>query len=62
MLIYANLGDAAPVKMFDRHSTLAATQIINYRADADGKFLLLLGIAAKVLSKNLYYSAILLNS
>ncbi|KAI1721373.1 hypothetical protein Ddc_07825 [Ditylenchus destructor] len=44
---WALSGDSAPAKIFDRHSTLANTQIINYRADADGKFLLLLGIAAK---------------
>lgn len=43
-----NLGEPAPVKVFDRHSTLQNTQIINYRSDADGKFLLLIGIAAKV--------------
>lgn len=47
-MLLTYLGDSAPVKMFDRHSTLAMTQIINYRADVDGKFLLLLGIAAKV--------------
>lgn len=47
-VIKLSLGDSAPVKMFDRHSTLASTQIINYRADADGKFMLLLGIAPKV--------------
>lgn len=41
-------GESAPVKIFERHSTLAQTQIINYRADSECKFLLLLGIAAKV--------------
>ncbi|VDN03972.1 unnamed protein product [Thelazia callipaeda] len=40
-------GDSAPVKMFERHSTLSGFQIINYRADADCKWLLLIGIAAK---------------
>lgn len=33
--------------MFDRHSTLAGNQIINYRSDAEGKFLVLIGIAAR---------------
>lgn len=42
------LGEPAPVKVFDRHSTLQNTQIINYRSDAEGKFLLLIGISAKV--------------
>jgi hypothetical protein len=41
-------GDGAPVKMFDRHSTLANFQVINYRADAAANWLLLIGIAAKV--------------
>lgn len=41
-------GEGGPVKVFDRHSTLAGCQIINYRADAEAKWLLLIGIAAKV--------------
>ncbi|ETN80473.1 hypothetical protein NECAME_09145 [Necator americanus] len=40
-------GEAAPTKMFDRHQSLAGSQIINYRADADCKWLVLVGIAAK---------------
>lgn len=40
-------GESPPTKMFDRHSTLAGNQIINYRADTDGKFLVLIGIAAR---------------
>lgn len=39
--------DAAPVKMFERHSTLSGFQIINYRADAECKWLVVVGIAAK---------------
>lgn len=39
-------GDAQPVKMFDRAPYEGAVQIINYRASADGKWLLLGGIAA----------------
>lgn len=39
-------GDAAPVKMFDRHASLSeGTQIINYQVSADGKWCLLGGIA-----------------
>ena len=41
-------GTSPPAKMFERDPTLAGTKIVNYRSDADGKFLLLLGIAAKV--------------
>eukprot|EP00824_Muranothrix_gubernata_P004637 TRINITY_DN15925_c0_g1_i1.p1 TRINITY_DN15925_c0_g1~~TRINITY_DN15925_c0_g1_i1.p1 ORF type:complete len:1721 (+),score=473.39 TRINITY_DN15925_c0_g1_i1:271-5163(+) len=37
--------EAQPVKVFDRHESLAACQIINYRADAAGKWLVLIGIA-----------------
>ena len=40
-------GDGTPVKMFDRHATLADTQIIQYKTDASCKWLLLTGIAAK---------------
>jgi clathrin heavy chain len=39
-------GDAQPTKMFDRAPYDGAVQIINYRASADGKWLLLGGIAA----------------
>jgi hypothetical protein len=51
LLIKQHIGDSTPVKMFDRHSTLQGTQIINYRSDAEGKFLLLIGIASKVIGK-----------
>ncbi|MCP9257506.1 Clathrin heavy chain [Dirofilaria immitis] len=40
-------GDSPPVKIFERHSTLSGFQIINYRADAECKWLLVIGIAAK---------------
>ena len=33
-----------PVKVFDRHPTLVGAQIINYRASADEKWLVLVGI------------------
>ncbi|KAI1716677.1 hypothetical protein Ddc_10472 [Ditylenchus destructor] len=39
--------DSQPVKVFVRHATLASTQITNYCSDAEGKFLLLVGIAPK---------------
>lgn len=42
-------GDSQPVKVFDRHSSLAGCQIINYRTDAKQKWLLLIGISAQVM-------------
>ena len=41
-------GDSQPQKVFDRHSSLAGCQIINYRTDRDQKWLLLVGIQAQV--------------
>ncbi|KAK6060771.1 clathrin propeller repeat-containing domain protein [Cooperia oncophora] len=40
-------GESAPTKMFERHQSLAGSQIINYRADTECKWLVLVGIAAK---------------
>lgn len=40
-------GESSPVKMFDRHSSLTGSQIINYRADAAVKWLILIGISAQ---------------
>lgn len=40
-------GDSSPVKVFDRHSSLAGCQIINYRCDSSMKWLLLIGITAQ---------------
>ncbi|XP_033115342.1 clathrin heavy chain 1 isoform X2 [Anneissia japonica] len=40
-------GDSQPVKMFDRHSSLAGCQIINYRTNHNLKWLLLIGISAQ---------------
>lgn len=37
-------GDADPVKQFDRAQVESKVQIVNYRASADGKFLILGGI------------------
>ncbi|KAK4648246.1 Clathrin heavy chain [Podospora bellae-mahoneyi] len=36
---------AAPVKVFDRHSNLTNNQIINYRTSADGKWMAVVGIS-----------------
>eukprot|EP00899_Mesostigma_viride_P014185 jgi/Mesvir1/22768/Mv14160-RA.1 len=38
-------GTSEPVKMFDRTANLTGNQIINYRADPTGKWLVLIGIA-----------------
>lgn len=40
-------GDSQPYKMFDRHSSLAGCQIINYRTNSDATWLLLIGISAQ---------------
>lgn len=40
-------GDTSPVKMFDRHQSLAGCQIINYKIDHSGQWLLLVGISAQ---------------
>ncbi|KAI9493853.1 hypothetical protein BDB00DRAFT_762730 [Zychaea mexicana] len=40
-------GTSGPVKVFDRHANLAGCQIINYRASEDGKWMVLVGIAAQ---------------
>ncbi|CAB4482710.1 unnamed protein product [Rhizophagus irregularis] len=39
-------GDSAPAKMFDRHANLANSQIINYRVNADERWMVLVGISA----------------
>jgi clathrin heavy chain len=41
-------GDLQPVKVFDRHTNLTGAQIINYKVDAEEKWLLLVGISAQV--------------
>lgn len=40
-------GDSQPQKMFDRHSSLAGCQIINYRTDVKQQWLLVIGISAQ---------------
>uniref|UniRef100_A0A5F8H8F9 Clathrin heavy chain n=1 Tax=Monodelphis domestica TaxID=13616 RepID=A0A5F8H8F9_MONDO len=40
-------GDSQPLKVFDRHASLAGCQIINYRTDDHQKWLLLIGISAQ---------------
>ncbi len=41
-------GESAPIKMFDRHTNLANSQIINYRVNAEEKWMVLVGISAVV--------------
>lgn len=41
-------GDSQPLKMFERHASLAGCQIINYRTDHKLQWLLLIGISAQV--------------
>ena len=43
-------GESSPIKMFDRHASLAGSQIINYRINTDEKWFLLIGISAQVLN------------
>lgn len=40
--------DSQPVKIFDRHPSLNGNQIINYRVNSDGKWMLIVGISQKV--------------
>lgn len=40
-------GESQPLKVFDRHASLAGCQIINYRTDHQLKWLVLVGIIAK---------------
>lgn len=41
-------GTADPVKIFDRHATLVGSQIIHYRMNPDDKWMMVIGISAKV--------------
>ncbi|ORZ32352.1 clathrin D6 coat with Auxilin J-domain [Catenaria anguillulae PL171] len=41
------VADQAPVKVFDRHASLAGAQIINYRTNAAGNWMFLCGISAQ---------------
>ena len=51
MVLNSPSGDSQPYKMFDRHSSLAGCQIINYRTNQDATWLLLIGISAQVHTK-----------
>lgn len=44
---WAMEGAAGPQKVFERHSSLEGTQIINYRVSDDGQWCALIGIAAQ---------------
>jgi len=41
-------GDAQPEKIFDRSASNGPVQVINYRSSADGKWLIVVGIAAQL--------------
>ncbi len=55
-------GESPPVKMFDRHASLVGSQIINYRANSDEKWLLLIGISAQVRAVLLIALVLITNS
>jgi clathrin heavy chain len=40
-------GDSQPIKIFDRHPSLAGCQIINYRINSDEKWCVVVGISAQ---------------
>ncbi len=40
-------GESGPVKVFDRHASLAGSQIINYEVSADEKWMVVIGISAQ---------------
>jgi clathrin heavy chain len=41
-------NDGPPVKVFERHSNLNGSQIINYRVNKQGNWMMLIGISAQV--------------
>lgn len=57
-VVYAPVDDPAvqttdaPVKVFDRHVSLAGNQIINYRVTKDEKWLVLVGISSNTTNPN----------
>ena len=53
--LYYIIGDTQPQKVFERHSSLAGSQIINYRTDDAQTWLLLIGISAQVSSSVLKF-------
>jgi clathrin heavy chain len=46
-------SDSPPAKIFDRHESLNGSQIISYRVSADEKWMVLIGISAKVKNINI---------
>lgn len=44
-MLWSFPGEGDPVKMFERTANLNGNQIINYRVDPSGKWLVLIGIA-----------------
>jgi clathrin heavy chain len=43
-----------PQKIFDRHPTLAGTQIINYRVTSDEKWMVLIGISGNTMNPSAF--------
>ena len=41
-------SESSPVKIFDRHASLAGSQIISYRVNEGGNWMVLVGISAQV--------------
>lgn len=41
-------GESPPNKIFDRNANLSGCQIINYRVNSDGKWMVLIGISSQV--------------
>lgn len=41
-------GSSSPVKVFDRHASLANCQIINYKVNPEENWMVLIGISAQV--------------
>ena len=47
-------NESPPQKVFDRHASLADTQIINYRVSDDGKWMVLIGISSNTVDANAF--------
>ena len=45
-VFHRTINNPTPQKMFDRHATLAGSQIIDYRVTPDEKWLVLIGISS----------------
>lgn len=47
-------GDSAPFKIFDKDPTMMPCQIINYRVNPEGNWMILIGISAQVLRISIF--------